>query len=179
MKKLGIILSLVVVLLSSQTARGSVIVHFEQKGYSGGGVVSGSFSGNDLNGDGLLSSLDGELVNYSMSFSGDSIVANFTHDNSIFNALIYSVGSSHLGNLGVEGVLSDVFGVTGYYYMSGIAVTGTYGGSVIDLVSGATSSTPELISVTPAVPEPSTYALVVMGLGVLGFARKKMMKNEG
>ena len=29
-----------------------------------------------------------------------------------------------------------------------------------------------------AVPEPSTYALFCIGLGVLGYARKKMGKSE-
>ena len=31
---------------------------------------------------------------------------------------------------------------------------------------------------TPVVPEPSTYALLCISLGVVGFARKKMRKGE-
>ena len=35
-----------------------------------------------------------------------------------------------------------------------------------------------LTAQTSAVPEPSTYALLCVSLGVIGYARKKMVKSE-
>ena len=43
----------------------------------------------------------------------------------------------------------------------------------------STTFSPMDIQHTSAVPEPSTYALLCISLGVVGFVRKKMMKAEG
>ncbi len=142
---------------------------FTQSGYDGGGMVTGSFEAVDLDGDGQISSFAGEVSNYSLSFSGDAMVGNFTHGYADLSGLVYDVGSGFIGDGSggaVEGMASNWGGVSGVDYASGLGPTGLVGGRVIDVASGATSSTDQLIVVT-AVPEPAGWALMFGGLGLL------------
>jgi hypothetical protein len=140
---------------------------FSQGGFSGGGAISGTFTGSDIDLDGQINSFAGEVTAFSLSFSGDSLVPAFTHGMADFYGLIYDVGSGFIGDGstgGIEGMASNWGGTIGFDYASGLGPTGGLGGRVIDIATGATSSTPELISV---VPEPSTYALFALGAAVL------------
>lgn len=46
---------------------------FEQGGFDGGAVLSGTINGRDLNGDGLISSRRGELDSFSLSFKAGTL----------------------------------------------------------------------------------------------------------
>lgn len=46
---------------------------FEQGGFEGGAVLSGTINGRDLNGDGLISSRRGELDSFSLSFKAGTL----------------------------------------------------------------------------------------------------------
>ena len=140
---------------------------FSQGGYSGGGSITGTFTGSDNNLDGQIASFAGEVTAFSLSFSGDSIVPNFTHSLADLFGLVYDVGSPFIGDGSsgaVEGMATNFFGVVGFNYASGLGPTLGFGGRVNDITTGAVSSTSALITV---VPEPSTYALFAVGITFL------------
>lgn len=144
---------------------------FSQVGYAGGGVITGSFTGSDIDLDGQISSFAGEVSAFSLSFSGDSFVPAFSHGMADFTGLVYDVGSGFIGDGAggfTEGMASNWLGVVGYDFASGLGPTGVFGGRVIDLATGAVSSTPELIAV---VPEPGSTALFALGIAVLAARR--------
>lgn len=104
---------------------------FSQDGFSGGGTVIGTFSATDINGDGQISSFNGEVSAYSMTFLGDSIVPSFSHSLANLYGLVYDTGSGFIGDGwtgDVEGVASNWFGSTGSDYASGLGPTIQTGG---------------------------------------------------
>lgn len=150
---------------------------FSQGGYSGGGVISGSFDGVDNNSDGQLSSFTSEITNFSLSFSGDSIVGNFTHAFSDLSGLVFDLNSLFIGDglVGItEGLASNWGGISGFDYASGLGPISVQGGRVIDVATGAISSTSALISVGNPVPEPTMLGLIAIGLAGLGVRRRKI-----
>jgi hypothetical protein len=54
-----------------------ITIRFFQSGFTGGGSVSGTLVGEDLNGDGIINGIDGEFSGGSVSFSGNSILPAF------------------------------------------------------------------------------------------------------
>ena len=136
-----------------------------QGGYTGGGTISGSFTGVDLDNDGQILSFLGEITNYNISFSGDSIVPNFNHNYSDLFGLVYNVGSGRIDDasngFGV-GVASNWLGTVGFDYASGYGPTGGIGGIVRDISTQATSVTGEFVTVS-SVPEPGSIPLLLAG----------------
>ncbi len=149
--------------------------NFSQGGYSGGGSVSGSFNATDLDHDGHINSFLGEVTGFSLTFSGDAIVGNFTHTFSNLSGLVYELGSGFIGDGyagGAEGMASNWNGTSGFDFASGLGPTGGWGGRAINVATGGTSTSAQLISVT-SVPEPETYAMLLAGLGVMGAVARR------
>ena len=172
-KLLSSVFAIVTTLILSTSANAS-LYNFSQIGYTGG-VINGSFNAIDTDLNGQISSFSGEVTGFSMTFSGDSIVGSFTHTFSDLSSLVYDIGSGFIGDdtsPDTEGLASNWFGFSGFIYISGMGPTGGFGGRVIDIATGATSSSQELITVTE-VPEPETYALFMAGLGLMGFIARR------
>lgn len=162
----------------ASSAANAATYAFTQNGYSGGGVVTGSFEAVDLDSDGQISSFFGEVTGFFLSFSGDSVVGSFTHGFSDLSGLVYDLGSGKIGDGttgSTEGMASNWNGSIGFDYASGFGPTGGLGGRVIDLATGATSSTDQLIAV---VPEPASYALLIAGLGLVGTVARRRKNRQ-
>jgi hypothetical protein len=151
---------------------------FEQAGFSEGAVVTGTFSGEDLDSNGQLSSFDGEISGFSMSFSGNSIVSAFSLGFPDFFGLVYDLDGGPLG----DGLLLDVEGVAAggapEAYAAGPGAFGPFNqcGIGIDCAyvsdGSASDFSQELVDVQ-LVPEPTTALLTCLGLVVLAARRKK------
>ncbi|MFZ2971937.1 MAG: PEP-CTERM sorting domain-containing protein [Ferribacterium limneticum] len=149
---------------------------FFQSGFSGGGVISGSFSGVDKDGDGLLSSFSNEILDFTLTFSGDSIVGGFTHTYADMYGLVYTLGSPVLGNAlltEMEGIASNWPSATsGFEYATGFGPTNGLGGYAKEIATGLISSTEHAVNVS-AVPEPEAYSMLLAGLGFVGLIARR------
>jgi len=125
---------------------------FVQGGFSDGAQVTGSFSAADLDGNGQISSFEGELTAFEMSFSGNSVVDGFSLGLDDLFGLVYDLD----GDIG-DGLDFDVEGIAAF------AGSFTYAmgpGPFFECDGGA-------CGVVSQTPEPS--ALALFGLGLLGF----------
>ncbi|NNM00184.1 MAG: autotransporter outer membrane beta-barrel domain-containing protein [Gammaproteobacteria bacterium] len=78
---------------------------FSQGGFSEGAAINGSFSGEDLDGNGELS--QGELTAFAVTFSGNSIVPGFSLGLPDLFGLVYRLDGGPLGDDltgGIEGI---------------------------------------------------------------------------
>ena len=76
---------------------------FSQSGWTGGALVTGSFSGLDLDGDDQLNSFHGEISAFSMHFSGNGYAGAFSLGLADLHGLIYDLDGGPLGD-GVSGL---------------------------------------------------------------------------
>lgn len=94
-----------------------------------GGVISGSFDGTDSNSNGWLEI--NELTEFTLSYSGDTVISAFTHTLSDVNFFNYALNSSLLGDnqnlsLGLaEGIGTNYYSGSGYAYSTGIGTGGS------------------------------------------------------
>jgi hypothetical protein len=136
---------------------------FSQDGYDGGALLSGTFAGRDLDGDGMLFGY--EISQFSLSFSGNAEVGSFSHTKRQLNGIEYLIGSSVIGDIEIGGLASNTSGYSGFSFGSFQWPDYSIAGVVTNLDTGAFTQTDHLIQVTP-VPEPGTWALMLAGLGV-------------
>jgi hypothetical protein len=141
--------------------------NFFQGGYSEGATVTGMFTGEDLDNDGFINSFNGEVTDYMMSFSGNSLVPAFSHGLPDFFGLIYVLGSD-IGNFfEVDGIASSdgatFYGASGGTILYPVNPSPQIPGGKVGTFAGALDTTNEFVTVN-TVPEPST----VLGLGLLG-----------
>jgi hypothetical protein len=178
-KKLLCALFTLTVIVFAGLPANAMTYHFSQTGYTGGGVITGSFDAVDLNADGQIASFAGEVTAFSLNFSSDYIVGNFSHSMGDLYGLVYDIGSGFIGdgNAGyTEGLASNwLMSSVGYSYASGLGPNSSYGGIVTDLATGASSSTQNLIAVS-SVPLPSALLLFGPALAGLGMLRRKFVK---
>ncbi|WP_287688735.1 MULTISPECIES: PEP-CTERM sorting domain-containing protein [unclassified Microcystis] len=141
--------------------------NFFQGGYSEGATVTGMFTGEDLDNDGLIDSFSGEVTDYMMSFSGNSLVPAFSHGLPDFYGLVYVLGSD-IGNFFFfDGIASNdsatFYGASGGTELYPVDPSLQFPGGKVGTFAGALDTTTEFVTVN-TVPEPST----VLGLGLLG-----------
>jgi hypothetical protein len=152
---------------------------FSQSGFPGGGQITGFFSGEDLDGDGQLSSFADEISAFGASFSGNDAISAFTLGFDDLFGLVYDLGDPLLGD-GTTGDIEGIFAENANgTYEAGAGPLGLPNGCQADGVCGrisqgeaATESGAfvEVGTPAPAVPEPATWAMMVGGFGLAGAA---------
>ena len=173
MKKIALLL--LCTFFVSQAFAQSQSFNFRQSGFAEGATVSGTFTGEDLDGNGQLSSFDGEITDFQMSFSGNSVVAAFSLGFAELFGLVYDLDGGPLGDgqtLAVEGV--GAAGMT-FSYQAGPGPVAECGVGVdCALVSDGTNTdaSQELILVVgqaQSVPIPAwSYLLMIMLIAAVG-----------
>lgn len=138
---------------------------FHQGAYSGGGSFGGHFAGADGNGDGWLSSFDGEVSAFQGDFTGDTLVGNLHFGLGDLYGLTYRLDGGPLGDDAdapgeglMVGIGEDIA------LLSGMGAAGLPGAFVVDAIGQSSTLLP--ITVT-AVPEPASALLLLGGLALL------------
>jgi opacity protein-like surface antigen len=145
-------------------------------GFSGGGTLSGSFSGNDDDGNGVISSFDPgtEVTAFAMTFSGDANIGDFSAGLSELLSLVYRpAGGTFLGDDALpygEGLWVEQGSKN---LIAGLGAYGEAGALVTDLDFDASSYA--RLPVT-AVPEPAAWALWL--IGVAGLAGARLVRRQ-
>jgi len=139
---------------------------FTESGFAGGGTVTGSFTGSDLDSNGQLSSFAGEVTGFGLSFSGNATVAPFSLNLSDLQGLVYNLNGGPLGDEST-GVMEGILAQSG---MGAFAI----GPGPLALCNGqqacASVSAP---SSSAGVPEPAAWTLMIMGFGLAGLAVRR------
>jgi hypothetical protein len=162
--------------VSAPAANAALAYAFSQAGFDGGGGIAGTFEATDANGDGFITTA--EVSAFSLSFSGDSAVPDFSQGLAELYVLNYKTGTPFLGDevsgSFYEAIGTNWFGAAGFSYASGMGAGG-FGGSVEDLAAGGLSRSDELVAVSAApVPVPAAFWLFGSALsGLAGLGRRK------
>ena len=171
-------------LLFASAAASQQTFTFSQDGFAEGATVAGSFSGEDLNSDGQLASFGGEISDFQMSFSGNSVVPAFSLGFADLTGLVYDLNGGPLGDgqvLGIEGIAAND---ATFSYEAGPGPVDQCGQGV-DCASVSdgtnTDNSQELIQVggAAATPVPSIglYGLIVMALGLLMLGGRRLPRT--
>ena len=173
-----------VIALFISTSTSAITYNFYQDGYTDGAFVSGTFELEDYDLDGQLSSFEGELIDFSMAFSGNSLVNAFSisHIETNNNEVVYNLYDlgDFLGDDTYTYYSSDeqIAATTGagLLYGAGAALGGLcLSGLECGIVNndGAGDYTYEMVVVS-SVPVPAAVWLFGSGLvGLIGVARRK------
>jgi hypothetical protein len=137
---------------------------FTQSGFSGGGIVNGSFSGIDDNGDLQLMSFDDEITAFSMSLTGNAFVTDFTLGFADLYGLVYDLDGGPLGDFDSPGQ----FEFEGISADNGIAFYDAGPGPFEFCGEGYPCAL-----VLNYVPEPSSWAMLITGFGMTGAVMRR------
>lgn len=154
---------------------------FYQGGYTGGAFLHGHFVGEDLDGNGQLSSFSGEISGFALSFNGQGGLASFVFGLDDLFGLVYDLDGGLLGDglsRHIEGLLAfdgnsllavgpgPLWRTCGGGYACAVAASGHkrfYSGEGIQVMARGV-----------AVPEPGSVGLIVLGLIGLVLVRRKI-----
>ncbi|KQW42774.1 MULTISPECIES: PEP-CTERM sorting domain-containing protein [unclassified Roseateles] len=142
---------------------------FNQGGYADGAVLTGHFSGSDLDGNGWLYGY--ELTSFELNWSGNRAVQAFSHGYDERAGLEFELASGRLWHMASVG--QDGEGVRLFTFDSMGWPTFHTPGTVTDERLGLASMSWEQMQVTAAVPEPQSLALLLAGLGLIGLWRRQ------
>jgi PEP-CTERM motif len=161
-------ITLAVSLALAASAANADTYRFTQTGFNDGASVIGYFLGSDGNSDGKISG--SEVTAFTATFFG-GYYDGFSFDGlRTYKNLSYTVGSSFIG-ANSDDVLDIYARGISIGYFSNISGGQMYGFSSEPVL---TSSQQAQVALITAVPEPETYAMMLAGLGMLGFlARRK------
>lgn len=150
---------------------------FTQVGWSGGGMVTGTFTGFDIDNNGQLNSFLNEITNFSMTFSGSGMAPEFNLDITDLYQLAYTLDGGLLGDTVeenpeyfAESILAS--GAPGVYFVGPAVLSvcdGTLNCGIIHAIEGGFGPPLE----PAAVPEPSSWSLLVAGFGLAGAALRR------
>lgn len=173
----SLLLTIIVLLFAQGAYAGPMSFNLYQDGFTGGGFISGSFSGEDLNSDGAISFFDAELTAFSADWSGNAFAPATTWELVNIFGLTYELGTGDIGDDGAccldEGVLTNA--TNGLTWISGngpAALLGAIapGGKVDSSGAYPSISTANMITVSRvSVPVPATTGLIsTVLLGMFG-----------
>ncbi len=152
---------------------------FSQSGFqSGGGMLSGTFTGTDLNNDNLIDLFDpGELTAFEATFSGSTQISPISHSLNNLSSFTYDFGSGRL-----------MFNSFSAPYFIAAKLGGEPKPSEVNISTSAfvpifiSSQAPgkvERILSSSRIPEPSiVVALNLLGLGCVGGRLKKKIASQ-
>jgi hypothetical protein len=106
-KLLPLLVSVFLTSLVGVPSAGAATFSFSQSGFEEGASVSGSFTGDDSDLNGQLSFFTGEISDFAMSFSGNSLVPAFSLGFGNLTGLVYDLDGGPLG----DGFLIDIEGI--------------------------------------------------------------------
>ncbi|OAI20268.1 hypothetical protein A1359_21230 [Methylomonas lenta] len=152
---------------------------FTQDGFAGGGSITGSFAGNDLNSDGFIQGAIfnagglSEITSFSVSWSGNDTIPAFSHTSSDLTFFSFDTAKSTLGQVNPEGIATNWFGLTGYQYLTGQGVNSYNGSYVVNAETLVNVETFGLINVAPVTSVPLPGAAWLFGPALLSVFRLK------
>jgi len=160
-------LALILVSMTLPAGAGVIVYTITQDGWyepgfpniSSGGEIIGSFSGEDLNNDGVIDLADNEVTSYLVKFVGSIFTPDFTHTLSDLSFFRYTIGSA--GFPPSSPLLSSGDGLV--YDADDKVIFGPVGCSSPTCVYVEATEQPAFVT---RVPEPSSLALITCGLFV-------------
>ena len=143
-----------------------ITVEFEISGFAGGATIMGSFSGNDTNGSGRITT--NEVTAFDLTWSGNMRTSAFTHGLGNLSGLVYNIGLDLLRGLSSNGGGNSA----GYLrFLSVASVNGPLPGGFFFDRDRQIIFHPGVT--TTSVPEPGTLTLFGLGLLAIGFASRR------
>lgn len=175
-KQLGLLMGLMLVMQGAFAL--PITYDFHQSGYPHGGAVNGFFIGEDLDGDGQLSSFAGEVFDFGLSFSRHGHPTSLALDFADLLGLVYDLDGGDLG----DGTTGHVEGILASGWLRLFAVgPGPLGqicgaGDTCAMVAapGHWGFSAEPVKVVAQVPEPATIVLLIVGFLGLLWARRRI-----
>ena len=158
---------------------------FSIGGFADNAVLSGSFSGDDVDGDGYIAGPpagNSEIKSFSMNFTGNSVINPFSFtaaDANANSALVYSIGSTSFGPNAASTLNGFAFQAADQTFavFGGSATGGCDGiGTCFSIFEGGVSTQTASVGTirqTGGAPEPATWAMMILGFGIAGGALRR------
>jgi len=148
------------------TPTGANTYDFSEGGFAGGAEITGSFTADGVNSFGQISSFDGDITAFSFSWSGNAVVPAFSGDLANLFGFVWDDTGQPLGT----GTYGDIEGVVAFDHPGRNVWAAGPGPAEV-----CTGSNP--CGGVESVPEPGAWALMLVGVGVVGAALRRRGRN--